>query len=226
METDPRDRIASWHHTRAQDLWERVERLRPAADDGDAAARERLFELLFDGGACDDLRARAHRGDVVAGEDLADLLAERGRLAELAVWADRGHTYAADTLADLYLARGDTEGLQTRADAGDPAARLRLDKIHTESARASGAEAQVAELRAAISVNPAAGRRLCTLLFELRDGPGLQAELEAGTPGAADRLIALYTADELLTADQLARLRAFGLTADGTPAPHTFRKDF
>ena len=115
------------------------------------------------------------------------------------------------------------------APAGDRAAELRLSKVRADAVRSAGADSQVAELRAAAGADPDAARQLCTLLFELRDGDGLRAELEAGTYGAADRLIALYTADETMPPEQLLHLRAFGLTADGQPIPTappmTFRKD-
>ena len=54
--------------------------------------------------------------------------------------------------------------------------------------------------------------QLCTLLFELRDEESLMAELDAGTTGAAERLIALYTARDHRS---LIQLRAFGLDAAG-----------
>jgi hypothetical protein len=50
---------------------------------------------------------------------------------------------------------------------------------------------EITELRAAVDEGQAeAALQLCTLLFELRDEKRLRAELEAGTAGAADRLIA------------------------------------
>jgi hypothetical protein len=230
LAVDPRDRTVGRHLLRSQDLWQRVEEVRPAADAGDPAARERLTGILADGGVCDDLRHRADGGDTVAAEELVERLVERGCVRELRERADRGHVYAAEALADLYVAWGEVDLLQARALAGDQAAELRLSKVHAEGVRSAGAESEVAELRAAASGNPEAARQLCTLLFELRDEDGLRAELESGTYGAADRLVALYTAQERMPPEQLAHLRAFGLSADGlliTPysEPMTFRKD-
>ncbi|GAA3294992.1 hypothetical protein Dvina_41330 [Dactylosporangium vinaceum] len=216
LDSNPRDRNASWHLARAQELWELAEQLRPAAA-GDAAVRQRLDDMLADGGVCDDLRRRADAGDVLAGEELVERLADLGRLRELEERADGEHRYAAEALADLYLTRGDLARLEARAGAGDPAAALRLSKAHAEGRHPEGAESQLAALRAAAGPDPEAARQLCALLFALRDVEGLQAEVEAGTLGAADRLLALYTADELKSPQQVAHLRAFGLSADGRP---------
>lgn len=221
----PRDRAAGRHLSRIQDLWQRVEEIRPAADAGDPASRARLREILADGGICDDLRAGAETGDVIAAERLVERLADRGCLRELQDLADRGYPIAAEALADLYLARGDVDLLQARAIAGDRAAELRLSKVHEEGVRSGATESEVADLRAVAGGDPEAARQLCTLLFELRDEQGLRAEVEAGTYGAADRLIALYTAEESMPPEQLAYLRAFGLTADGEPFTPSPRED-
>jgi hypothetical protein len=224
VDVDPRDHDVRRQLARTQELWERVERIRPAAAAGDRAAHERLTGILADGGECDDLRARADAGDAVAAEELVERLAESGALRELRERADMGHVYAAEALADLYVARGDVDLLQARAHAGDRAAERRLSKVHAAGIRSASAESELAELQAAAGADPEAARQLCTLLFELRDENGLRAELEAGTYGAADRLIALYTADEIMPREHLAHLRAFGLTADGTPFTPTSRR--
>ena len=203
LAVDPRDRTVGRHLSRTQELWQRVAEIRPAADAGDPVARGRLFEILADGGVCDDLRARAATGDVVAAEDLVERLAARGCVRDLHRLADEGYGYAAEVLADLYVAWGELDRLQARANAGDEAAKLRLSKVHEEGVRTAGTGTEVAELRAAAASDPESARRLCTLLFELRDLGGLRAELEAGTYGAADRLVALYTAEESLPPDQL-----------------------
>lgn len=231
LAVDRRDRAVGQHLLRSQDLWQRVEEIRPAADAGSSGAHERLTDILADGGVCDDLRVRADGGDTLAAEELVDRLAERGCLRELRERADRGQVYAAEALADLYVAWGEVDLLQARAIGGDQAAELRLSKVHAAGIRSAGAESEVSELRATAGGNPEAARQLCTLLFELRDENGLRTELEAGTYGAADRLIALYTAEESMPPEQLAHLRAFGLSADGKPItpysdPTTFRKDF
>lgn len=218
LAADPRNRMAGSHLARTQDLWQRVEELRPAVCAGDTLARDRLDDILADGGVCDDLRAKAEAGDSVAVELLVERLAERGCLRELDAWADRGHRFAAEALADLYAAWGDVELLTARADAGDEAAKLRLAKARTSDDRARAAESEVAELRAAVDAGkPDAGGQLCTLLFELCDETRLRAEVEAGTDGAAERLIALHTARQSLPTERLAQLRAFGLDADGEP---------
>ncbi len=217
LAVDPRDDLVGWHLIRTQDLWRRVEAIRPAADAGDLAARERLTEILTDDGVCDDLRTRADAGDAVAAEELVERLVERGCVRELRERADLGHEYAAEALADLYVAWGEVDLLQARADLGDQAAQLRLTKVHEEGVRSAGTESEVDGLRAEAAGDPEKARQLCALLFELRDADGLRAELEAGTYGAADRLIALYTAEESLPPEQLANLRAYGLTADGKP---------
>jgi hypothetical protein len=126
----------------------------------------------------------------------------------------RGDQLAAEALADLYAAWGEVDLLRELADAGDRAAELRLSKMRRDSARGEeDASNQIAELRAAVDEGrPEAPLQLCTLLFELRDEGNLRAELDAGTTGAAERLIALYTAQEHRS---LIRLRAFGLDADG-----------
>ncbi|MFI5911042.1 helix-turn-helix domain-containing protein [Dactylosporangium sp. NPDC051541] len=224
LQTDPRDRTAGWHLIRAQELWDQVERLRPAAA-ADPAVRQRLDDILADGGVLDGLRQRAATGDMPAGEDLVDRLVHLGRLRELEERANHGQTYAAEALADLYLARGDLDRLEARVRAGDQAANLRLSKAHAGDVHPVGDASQLAALRTAAGTDPEAARQLCALLFALRDVAGLQAELEAGTLGAADRLLALYTADELKTPAQVAYLRAFGLSADGTPLPPPIRKD-
>jgi hypothetical protein len=206
----PHDQAIRRQLARTMELWERVDDLR-------AENPERVIEILTDGGISDDLRIGADAGDAVAAEDLVERLAERGCLRELEQRADRGHVYAAEALADLYVARGSFDLLEARAKAGDQAAELRLSKVHEAGVRSASAGSEVAGLRAAAGGDPDAARQLCTLLFELRDLDGLRAELEAGTYGAADRLIALYTADEIMPPQQLAHLRAFGLAADGTP---------
>jgi hypothetical protein len=213
---DPRDPAVGAQLSRTQELWKRVEELRPAARAGDKVARDRLDDILADGGVCDELRARAEAGDSVAVELLAERLAERGCLRELGEWADRGHRFAAEALADLYAAWGEVEPLTARAHAGDEAAELRLATAHTADDRARAAESDVVVLRAAVDAGkPDAGGQLCTLLFELRDDAQLSAEVEAGTEGAAERLVALRTARRSLSPDRLAHLCAFGLNADG-----------
>lgn len=230
LAANPGDRFTQGHLERTNELWQRVDDLRPAANAGDPDARERITEILTDGGRCDDLRARADAGDVLAAEHLVERLVERGRRRELADRADRGNEFAAAALADLYAAWGAVDLLRARADAGDRAARLRLSKVDPPDAESAAAE--VAALRAGADAGRSEdARQLCTRLFELRDEQQLWLETQAGTPGAADRLIALYTAEESVPPERVADLRTFGLDADGNdyvltaPRPTHRRRD-
>jgi hypothetical protein len=217
LAADPRDRAAAECLADVETLRQRVEQLRPATATGDRAARHRLLEILDDGGHCDGLRTRADRGDVNAAEELVERLAERGCLAELRKRADGGQAYAAEALADLHVAWGDEDVLQDRARNGDEAAERRLSKVHEAPARSGGAAAELAALRATAGTDPEAAWQLCGLLFELRDFEGLHTEVDAGTYGATDRLLALHTAEGTMPTEQLANLRTFGLAADGAP---------
>ncbi|WP_433205491.1 tetratricopeptide repeat protein [Dactylosporangium sp. CS-047395] len=226
LATDPRDGAAAECLAGIEALRRRVDELRPAAT-GDPAARRRLAEILDDGGRRDALRIRADAGEAVAAEELVEELASHGCLRELRERADAGHAYAAEALADLHVAWGDEEELRARAELGDEAAERRLPKVHEAVSRSGGAASELATLRATAGADPEAAWQLCGLLFELRDLEGLHNELDAGTYGAADRLMALHTAGETMPIEQLMRLRAFGLTADGAPIdpPADFRKD-
>ncbi|GIJ67042.1 hypothetical protein Voc01_019590 [Virgisporangium ochraceum] len=151
----------------------------------------RVAELLVDGGTRADLRRRADAGDSVAAEQLSELLLERGHVRELHERADAGDRFAAEALRDLDAAR-------------------------------SGQPEELAALREAAEAGSAeAARQLCRRLFELRAEDELWAELEAGTNGAADQILALLTAEESTNPQWLADLRAFGLNADGTPNRRT-----
>lgn len=214
LAANPRDRFTEDHLVRTHGLRRRVEAIQPAADAGDPAARERIADILADGGVCDDLRTRAATGDVLAAERLVERLVERGCRRELAERADRGDEFAAEALADLYAAWGEVGLLEERAAAGDRAAELRLSKIEITDPESAAAE--VAALRAGADAGRSDdARQLCTRLFELRDEHELWQETQAGTLGAASRLIALYTAEESVPPERVARLRTFGLDADG-----------
>ena len=216
LDANPRDRTIGERLSRTQELWQRVDDLRPAAAAGDPAARDRMAEILVDCGLSDDLRTKEDRGDLSAAERLVERLADRGCVAEIRERADRGQMFAAEALADLYLAWGEADLLRDRARRGDRPAQLRLSKLRSAGERADGAAAELKELRAAVDEGkPEAAVQLCTLLFELRDTDGLTAELDAGTDGAAGRLLALYTATGH-PPGWTARLRAFGLNASGS----------
>ena len=213
LEADPQDRLLAGKLTRVQQLDRRVADIRAGADAPAAVRRALIADLLADGGVCDDLRALADAGDRRAAEQLVERLADRGCLRELRDRADQGDRFAAESFADILLAWGEVDLLRERAVTGDRAAELRLAKAVREPGRPAGAEREMAELRAAVDQGrPEAAVHLCTLLFELRDEESLRAELEAGTAGAAERLITLYTANEHR---DLIDLRAFGLDAAG-----------
>jgi hypothetical protein len=219
LTANPHDRLASKKLSHAQELSERVKHVRPPADPRARGIPDPVAEILVDGGLCDELRREADADDVIAAERLVERLAERGCLREIRERADRGEPFAAEALADLYAARGEVDLLQERARRGDRAAELRLSKVHRAAARGENAAFQLAELRAAVDEGrPEAALQLCTLLFELRDEENLKVEVDAGTSGAAERLIALYTAEEQVPRWWLIQLRAFGLDADGNLA--------
>jgi hypothetical protein len=215
LEADPEDRLIGKKLLQVQELWRRVTEVRPPAGRRSRGIPPEVAEILADGGLRDELRRDADAGNAIAAERLVDLLADRGCVPELRERADRGEARAAEALADLYAGWGDEGELRARADAGDGAAALRLAKTRRVQARHEAARYQIGELRAAVDEGrPEAALQLCTLLFELRDEQNLRAELDAGTAGAAGRLIALYTAQGHRA---LIPLRAFGLDADGEP---------
>jgi hypothetical protein len=217
LDARPKDRLIGQKLPHVQRLWERVDEIRRNGTPAEVA------EILSDGGVCDELRQEADAGQAIAAERLVDLLADRGCLREVEQRADRGERRAAEALADMYAAWGEADLLRARAEAGDTAAELRLSKVHRVFARHEGARYQIGELRAAVDEGRAeAAMELCTLLFELRDEASLRAELDAGTLGARERLIALYTAVEHRS---LIQLRAFGLDADGNPFTTVRGKD-
>lgn len=213
LAADPQDRLVVRKLSHVHGLAQRVEEIRPPARARPRGIPGEIAEILADGGVCDELRREADAGNAIAAERLIDLLADRGCLRELGERADRGERRAEEALADLYAAWGDVPELRARAEAGDQAAELRLSKIQRVQAAHQGAKYQIGELRAAADEGRAeAALQLCALLFELRDEDTLRAELDAGTTGAAERLVALYTAQDHRS---LIQLRAFGLDADG-----------
>ena len=196
---------------RLLDLQGRVDQVRPPGRRSSSEVPAVVAEILFDGGVCDELRQEADAGDARSAERLAEILLDRGCLRELRDRADRGEAQFADALADLYAGWGEIDLLRERAEAGDAPAQLRLAKLERDTARAP--EYQIAEYRRKVDEGDTeAPGALCSLLFDLRDEANLRAELDAGTPGAADRLLALYTAQDH---PSLIRLRATGLAAAG-----------
>jgi hypothetical protein len=212
LESNPPDLMISRKHLDVQELRRRADEIRPPAGGRFRGMSREVAEILADGGVADHLREVARTGSAIAAERLVDLLAERGCVSELRDRAD-DDPRASEALADLYAAWGDVPPLRERADAGDEAARLRLKKLHRDQGRRTDARFQIEQLRAEVDEGHGGSAvQLCGLLFELRDEAALREELDAGTAGAAERLIALYTAQEHRS---LISLRAFGLEADG-----------
>ncbi|MGW7469922.1 tetratricopeptide repeat protein [Streptomyces xantholiticus] len=196
-------------------------------------ADRRLVEVLFDHGRVDELRFRIARSNATA-RRLADLLAQRGRVEEaltmLRGLADQNHAQATWLLVRLLVERGRTE---------EALAILRpLVELH-ESDRVSpderwewptrrlaqllAAEGHIGELRDLIegfraSFHYAGNRRLAELLAEHGHPGELRAEIDAGNPFAAERVIEqLASQGKFHEADRMWR---FGLTAEGLIAEH------
>jgi hypothetical protein len=203
-------------HRPAEDAMAEVFSLRGRAD---ALNKDDRADLLCDLGERAGLRVGADEGDAIAADDLAYLLAERGELTELRRRADAGHRLAADLLAELLATHRRTDELSVRAGAGDQAALTRLNRLEDDTP-STGTE--IEELREALGRGEVtAAERLTSLLFELGYEPELRAEVDAGTPDAADRLLALLMVngcDDPAAAEEVVRLRAFGLHSDGTLA--------
>jgi hypothetical protein len=233
LSTTPNDRQHDAQRKKIVELQGRAEFLRRQAA-GHPHARARLDELLADGGMTDDLRTRAAAGDRTAADQLAELLADRGCLDELRERADAGHQFAAERLADFLVAQGRTAELRQRADAGDRAAHFRLTRLTAATSAAdqegiatagppadlgwpSPGQLDVIELRVAADAgNEEAASQLAALLFDARDQAALLAEVNAGTYRAADRYLALLTAEQSLDPSLIGQIRAFGLDAGGS----------
>ncbi|MEU4694886.1 hypothetical protein [Actinoplanes sp. NPDC023714] len=188
----------------------------------DRRSRLRLAELLYDRGESEDLRTKAEQGDATAADELALLMADRGMLTELRERADGGHRLALDLLAELLAGHRRTDELAARAAAGDHAAELWLGKLQNSDQESVDAVEAIRESRESLAARePHAAERLTSLLFDLRHEEALRVEVDAGTQFAADRLLALLMAarsDDEAATDDVLRLRAFGMHADGTLA--------
>lgn len=218
LEARPDDRVAKARHAQLAALGRRVDELHASQLDGDRHAGTRLAELLADNGVADALRARADAGSRLAEEDLATLLADRGAVGELWTRADAGKVPAADALAELLASHDRRDLLQQRAERGDQAAARQLKKLQDSVTAADSAavQAQIIHLRRGIaSGDDAAARQLTTLLFDLRNEAELRCEVDAGTPEAAARLVALLNTDETVDRSVVDGLRTHGLAADG-----------
>jgi hypothetical protein len=214
---DPADARRRRIRTQLIALHARAEQLRSqAGDDPDAGAR--LAELLADGGRADELRTAAVAGNAVAAEDLVDLLADRGFLDELRTLADGGHQYAAERFAELLAALGRADELRHRADAGDRSAVVHIERLGKRNDTAQEAN-DLARLRlSADTGDERAASELTAMLFDAGDHAALLAEVNAGTFLAAERYLALLTADAGANHGRVSQIRAFGLRADGQPA--------
>ncbi|WP_092545423.1 hypothetical protein [Actinoplanes derwentensis] len=216
---DPEDGSATALLEDITALAPRIGALRAASAVGDRRAARHLAELFADNGEADWLRTRANGGNKQSEKYLAELLADRGAVAELRERADLGKKPAACALAELLAAHAQEAQLRKRANAGDRAAHRQLKKLLASGAATDGTaiQAQVSDLRRRIADGDEdAGRQLTTLLFELRNEDELRREVDAGTFQAAERLVALLNARENDPVG-VDRLRAHGLTADGSP---------
>jgi hypothetical protein len=195
----------------------RAEELRQRAA-GDVRAAELLAELLADGGRADALRPRAGAGDAVAAEDLAELLADRGCLDELRDLASGRNVFVVQRLAELLGSLGREEELRRRVEAGDQVSGIYLDRLRERNASAGPHDAELVRLRtAADGGDQDAASELAATLFDARDQEALLAEVNAGTYQAAERYLALLTADPAVDREKVRRILLFGLRADGLP---------
>jgi len=197
-------------------LWARAEQLREQAAT-DPLAADRLAELLDDGGKADELRARAEDGNAAATEDLVELLAERGGVAGLRELAAEGNRLASIRLAEL-LAIPDQVDIPEPAHSVGSSTAVRQPAQPAASAPGVGGD-HVEQLRAsADGGDEKAANELTGLLFDAGDRAGLLAEVNAGTHRAAERYLALLTADLAIDRRDVRAVQAFGLSADGRPA--------
>jgi hypothetical protein len=200
---DGRDRFAVMlaQHGRDVELEER-------ANSGDRYAQDRLAELFVAQQRTDALRSRADGGDEAAQFRLARLLAARGDLDELRRRSNAGDRFAAAQLqeqADAKVSRG-AEGQRVQEEVGPTV----LEPVEPEAMRR-----QVAALRDRLKDGEVVAADMLALLVALRDIDELRAEVDAGTPHAADYLIAALDEDETMR-ELTSRMRRFGLGANGS----------
>jgi hypothetical protein len=195
------DRGRTTRRAELADLQSRAEALSEAATH-DELARARYAELLADAGHTDRVRTRVAAGDINAIDQLADLLAERGCLGELRELAATGSVLADERLADLL------------------APQRPLDLTDEPNQHWGTSEDHAAHLRewqgAADAGDEAAAVLLTDHLFDVRDEHGLLAEVNAGTHQAAQRYLAVLTAESGVESPAVWQIRALGLMADGT----------
>ncbi|GAA2767447.1 hypothetical protein GCM10010103_64890 [Streptomyces paradoxus] len=191
-------------------------------------ADRRLIEVLFDHGRVDELRFRAARSNAAA-RRLADLLAQRGRVEEaltmLRGLADQNHAQATWLLVRMLVERGRTQEalailrpLVKLHESDSVSADERWEWPTRRLAQLLAAEGHIGELRDLIegfraSFHYASDRRLAELLAEHGHPGELRAEIDAGNPFAAERVIdKLASQGKFHEADRMWR---FGLTAEG-----------
>jgi predicted negative regulator of RcsB-dependent stress response len=219
-----------------------IDELRMRAEAGDEHAATHLVDLWNQRGAVDELRALADAGDPRAEYLLVDRLAADGRvdeaIARLSGDVDAGYA-APVALAELLLTQGrvddalrvvrahpDSVGVRgtvrlakliakhDRVDDAITLLRACLDDVTLSAAVVLGdllvAHGRVGELRTlADAGTPGAADRLVNLLAAEGRTAELYDEVHAGTPGAAGRLIILLASHgENPRAEQLA---TFGL---------------
>lgn len=164
--------------------------MRISADDGDFVAANRLSRVLDEEGWLATMRTKADDGDFLAAAWLAETLAERGMVDELRARAEAGDHDAAFRLVDLLVDLGLIEEaigvLQTRVAADGRSGAEELADLLVEKDR-------VGEAIDLLRVQADAGRTEAGFkLADLLAGQGrladLEAEVHAGTPGAAKRL--------------------------------------
>ncbi|ABW12216.1 Tetratricopeptide TPR_4 [Parafrankia sp. EAN1pec] len=192
-------RVLSQQRTRAGDLEDAADVLRPAADAGDWRAAARLIDLMLEVDDLDGLAARAEKGDKEAAVALALRLAEAGDVDQLRARADTGDPAAAGTLAEILAKAGDVDELRARAGAGDIWAADWLAELLVNAGDRAGA---IAVLRAAArdgveevkDVDQLAWLRACLaeVLLETGDHDGAIAVMRAADmsdPDAVDDLV-------------------------------------
>ncbi|MFF3726903.1 hypothetical protein ACFYYM_31555 [Streptomyces erythrochromogenes] len=191
-------------------------------------ADRRLIEVLFDHGRVDELRFRVARSNAAA-RRLADLLAQRGRVEEaltmLRGLADQNHAQATWLLVRMLVERARTE--EALAILRPLVELHESDSMHPDErwewptrrlAQLLAAEGHIGELRDLIEgfrarFHYAGDRRLAELLAEHGHPGELRAEIDAGNPFAAERVIEqLASQGKFHEADRMWR---FGLTAEG-----------
>jgi hypothetical protein len=99
VEHDPQDRVSGKKLSHVQELWRRVDDVRPPKSARVRGIPASVAEILADGGVCDELRREADAGDAIAAERLIERLAERGCVREIRERVEREEPLAAEALA-------------------------------------------------------------------------------------------------------------------------------